>query len=59
MATGSQGISWSGGASKGQRDPKQKYEQGGKGYYQRVQADLNKRFGKSGMKKKKANTKEK
>ena len=59
MATGSQGISWSGGPSKGQRDPKQKYQEGGKGYFKKVQADLNKRFGKNGMKHKKENAKEK
>jgi len=52
MATGAQGVSWTGGPSKGQRDPKQKYEQGGAGYWKRVEADLKKRFGKNGAKNK-------
>ena len=56
MATGNQGVSWSGGPSKGQRNPGQNRTK----YYKQVQADLNKRFGKGGIKKKKAGlTKEK
>ena len=47
MASGSQGISWSGGPSKGQRDPKQNRTE----YFKKVQADLNKRFGKGKIKK--------
>lgn len=57
MATGGQGLSWSGGPSQGQRDPKQKNEQGGAAYWKKIQADLNKRFGKNGMKKIKPNAK--